>query len=65
MIAEYTLNAEDVRVMMLNTMERHLSLKTEGYRSTTNETFNLLLKAVAEGSSVEAVCADSCGAVDG
>ena len=64
MIAEYTLNAEDVRVMMLNTMERHLSLKTEGYRSTTNETFNLLLKAVAEGSSVEAVCADSSGVVD-
>jgi hypothetical protein len=25
---------------------------------------NLLLKAVAEGSSLEAVCADSCGAVD-
>jgi len=45
-------------------MERHLSLKTEGYRSTTNETFNLLLKAVAEGSSVEAVCADSSGVVD-
>jgi len=54
MIAEYTFNAEDVRAMMLNTMERHLSLKMEGYCSTTNETFNLLLKAVAEGSSVEA-----------
>ena len=64
MIPEYALNAEDVRAMMLNTMERHLSLKTEGYRSTTHETFNLLLKAVAEGSSVEAVCADSCGVVD-
>ena len=25
---------------------------------------NLLLKAVAEGSSLEAVCADSCGVVD-
>ncbi len=63
MIAEYALNAEDVRRMMLDVMEKHLSLKTEGYRSTTNETFNLLLKAVAEGSSVEAVCADSCGVV--
>jgi putative transposase len=61
MIPEYTLNAEDVRGMMLNVMEKHLSLKTEGYRSTTHETFNLLLKAVAEGSSLEAVCADSCG----
>jgi len=64
MIPEYALNAEDVRAMMLKVMESHLSLKTEGYRSTTNETFNLLLKAVAEGSSVEAVCADSCGVVD-
>src|SRR5664279_324624 len=45
-------------------MERHLSLKTEGYRCTTEQTFNLLLKAVAEGSSIEAVCADSCGGVD-
>jgi putative transposase len=61
MIPKYTLNAEDVRGMMLDVMERHLSLKTEGYRSTTNETFNLLLKAAAEGSSLEAVCADSCG----
>lgn len=65
MIAECALNAEDVRAMMLNTMERHLSLKTEGYRSTTDATFNLLLKAVAEGSSLEAVCADSCGGVSG
>ena len=64
MIPEYALNAEDVRGMMLDRMERHLSLKTEGYRSTTDQTFNLLLRAVAEGSSVEAVCADSCGGVN-
>jgi len=64
MIAEYALNAEDVRGMMLDVMEKHLSMKTEGYRCTTNETFNLLLKAVAEGSSLEAVCADSCGVMD-
>jgi hypothetical protein len=63
MIPEYALNAEAIRGMMLDVMEKHLSVKTEGYRSTTNETFNLLLKAVAEGSSLEAVCADSCGAM--
>jgi hypothetical protein len=63
MIPEYALNAEDVRGMMLDVMEKHLSVKTEGYRSTTNETFNLLLKAVAEGSSLESVCADSCRAM--
>jgi hypothetical protein len=56
------LNAEDIRRMMLDVMEKHLSLKTEGDRSATNETFNLLLKAVAQGSSLETVCADSDGA---
>lgn len=65
MIAENALNAEEVRRMMLNTMEAHLSLRTDGYRSSTGQTMNLLLKAVAEGSSVEAVCVDSCGAVAG
>jgi putative transposase len=65
MIAEYALNAEDVRQMMLETMEKHLSLKTEGYRSSTEQSFNLLLKAVAESSSLEAVCADSCAAIAG
>jgi hypothetical protein len=62
MIAQETLHAEDVRGGIV--MERHLSVKTEGYHSTTHETFNLLLKAVAEGSSLEAVCADSCRIVD-
>jgi hypothetical protein len=50
--------------MMLDRMKAHLSLKTEGDRSSTAQTLNLLLKAVAEGSSLEAVCADSCGTVD-
>jgi len=65
MIPEYALNAEDIHGMMLNTMETHLRVKTEGYRCSTRQTFHLLLKAVAEGSSLEAVCADSCGAVAG
>lgn len=64
MIPEKALKAEDIRGMMLERMEKHLSVKTEGYRSTTEQTFNLLLKAVAEGSSLEAVCADSCGGID-
>jgi len=64
MIPEHHLKAEDVHEMTLKVMEKHLSVKTEGYRSSTNQTFNLLLKAVAEGSSLEAVCADSCGVVD-
>jgi hypothetical protein len=64
MIAEKALKAEDVRGMLLDRLETHLSLKTEGYRSWTEPTMNLLLKAVAQGSSLEAVCADRCGVVD-
>lgn len=63
-IPEQALQAEDVHGMMLDRMKGHLSLKTEGYRSSTEQTYNLLLKAVAEGSSLEATCADSCGVVD-
>lgn len=63
MIPEHSLKAEDVRHMMLESMEKHLSLKTEGYRSSTDQTLHLLLKAVAEGSSLEAVCADTCAGV--
>ena len=63
MIPEHALNGEEVRQMLLETMEKHLSLKTEGYRSSTDQTFHLLLKAVAQGSSVEAVCADTGGGV--
>lgn len=49
---------------MLEVMEKHLTVKTEGYRCRTAQTYNLLLKAVAEGSSIEGVCSDSCGVVD-
>ena len=62
-IPEESLKAEDVQQMMLERMEKHLSVKTKGYRSSTEQTFNLLLKAVAEGSSLEGVCKDSCGIV--
>jgi hypothetical protein len=62
-IPEYGLNAEAGRQMMLNPMETHLTVKTEGYGCSTAQTFNRLLKAVAAGSSLEAVCADSCGIV--
>jgi hypothetical protein len=62
-IPKNRLHAEDIRSMMLSVMEKHLTLKTDGYRSSTDETLNLLLKTVAEGSSLEAVCTDSLGVV--
>jgi hypothetical protein len=53
MIPEYALNAEDIQQMMLDIMDTHLSLKTKGYRCSTGQTFNLLLKAVADSSSLD------------
>lgn len=64
MIPKNELEAETVRRMLLETLQTHLSLKTEGYRCTTEEVLNVLLKAVAEGSSLEAVCNDQPNGID-
>lgn len=64
MIPEHELKAEDVHQMLFKTMQSHLSLKTEGWRCTTEQTLNSLIKAVADGSSLEAVCADATKLVD-
>jgi putative transposase len=58
MILEYELTAEDVRQTVLNTLQKHLSLETEGYSCTTEMTLNVLLKAAVDRSSLEAACAD-------
>ena len=64
-IPKNQLKAEDVHRMLLETLQTHLSLKTEGYRCTTQQVFNVLVKAAAEGSSLEAVCSDQLGGLDG
>ncbi len=58
MILEYELTAEDVRQAVLKTLREHLSLETEGYSCTTEMTLNVLLKAAADNSSLEAACAE-------
>lgn len=63
-IPEHELKAEVVHQMMLETLQSHLSLKTEGYRCSTEQVLNVLLKAAAEGSSLEAVCNDQAGGMD-
>jgi hypothetical protein len=65
MIPEHELKAENVHRMMLTTLQAHLSLKTEGWRCTTEQTLNILIKAVADRSSLEAVCTDAARLVDG
>ncbi len=58
MILEYALTAENVRQAVLKTLKDHLSLKTEGYRYTTEMMLNVLLKAAVDHSSLEAACGD-------
>jgi putative transposase len=64
-IPENQLKAEEVHRMLLETLQTHLSLRMEGYRCTTEQVLNVLLKAAAEGSSLEAVCSDQPDGIDG
>lgn len=63
-IPKKQLKAEDVHQMLLDKLHRHLSLKTEGYRCTTEQVLNVVVKAAAEGSSLEAVCRDQAGGIN-
>lgn len=58
MIHPYELKAEDVRAYTLETMKEHFEIKAEGYCCTTDMILDVLIKASAECSSLEAVCAD-------
>ncbi len=58
MIQQEKLKAKDIRHQTMNTLKKHLSIETNGYRCRTEMVFDVLLKASAEGSSIEAVCND-------
>jgi putative transposase len=58
MIPEYKLKAKDVHHKMLATMRQHLSLEANGYQCTTEMVMDVVMKASAEQSSIEAACAD-------
>lgn len=58
MIHQYELKAEDVRAYTLQTMKAHLVIPAAGYCCTTEMIFDVLMKASAECSSLEAACAD-------
>jgi len=58
MIHPYELKAEDVRAYTLHTLKEHFEIKAEGYYCTTDMILDILIKASAECSSLEAVCAD-------
>lgn len=58
MIPQYELKAEDIRQYTLEKMKEHIPMEAHGYCCTNEMIFDVLFKASAESSSVEATCAD-------
>jgi hypothetical protein len=58
MILQDELKAKDIRHQMMKTLQSHLSIEANGYLCQTEMVLDVVLKASAEGSSIEAVCAD-------
>jgi len=61
MIAQPELTAEEVRALALEVMQRHLKLEVSGYKCDRAMLGNVLLKAAADGLSIDAVCQELSG----
>jgi len=58
MIHEYRLKANDVRQQTMKTLTENITLSANGYHCTTEMVVDVVLKASADCSSVEAACDD-------
>jgi len=58
MIAQDELKAKDIRHQTMKTLQNHLAIEAHGYRCQTEMILDVILKASAEQSSIEAACAD-------
>jgi putative transposase len=58
MIHQHELKAEDVRAYTIRILKKHLDIEANGYFCTTDMILDILMKASAECSSLEATCAD-------
>src|SRR5678815_819288 len=58
MIHQHELKAEDIRAYTLQVLKEHVRIEANGYCCKTEMIFDILIKASAECSSLEAVCAD-------
>jgi len=65
MILKHRLKAEDVRQQTMKTLTKHMPLHVKGYSCTTEMIFDVVLKASAESSSLDAACEDLESAADG
>jgi putative transposase len=64
MIPQYELKAEDIRAYTMDILKDHVKLDVTGYRCTTEVILDVVLKASAEGSSIEAASNDLQNAAD-
>ena len=64
MIPQYELRAEDIRRYTIEKMKEYFAVEAHGYCCTTEMIFDVLVKASAECSSVEASCADLAQVAD-
>lgn len=64
MIPQYELKAEDIRAYTLKLLKDHVQLAVAGYICTTDVILDVVLKASAESSSIEAVSNDLRAAAD-
>jgi hypothetical protein len=58
MITKNSLKAEDVRQLSERLLRETLGIAVQGYKCTSEQVCNVLLKAAVEGMSVESICAD-------
>jgi putative transposase len=58
MIHQHELKANDVHAYTFETLKEHLKIKADGYICNTEMILNVLIKASAENSSLEAASAD-------
>jgi len=65
MILEYRLKAEDVRQQTIKILMKSIPLQVNGYQCTTEMMFDILIKASAESSSLDAACDDLENVVEG
>ena len=64
MIPQYELRAEDIRAYTLKLLKDHVQLAVAGYICTTEVILDVVLKASAESSSIEAASNDLQAAAD-
>jgi putative transposase len=64
MIHQHELKAKDVHAYTSRVLKEHLKIEANGYCCKTDMILDILIKASAECSSVEAVCADLADTAD-